>query len=67
MGNAVLATPTDLTYDKILTHGVELGAKCNPAQSEANRLSYRTNWLGILSAAGWSEQKWFRAASGIAA
>jgi hypothetical protein len=69
MGNAVLAVPTneDITYDKILVRGIELGAKCDPAQSEANRLSYRAAWLGILAAAGLSEGQWFRAASGIAA
>jgi hypothetical protein len=69
MGNAVLATPTneDLTYDNILARGIELGAKCNPAESEANRLSYRTAWLGILAAAGYSENQWFKAGSGIAA
>jgi hypothetical protein len=70
MGNAVLAIPTDeniLTYDKILVSGMRLAAKCDPAQSEANRLSYRAAWLGILAEYGWTEGEWFRAASGIAA
>jgi hypothetical protein len=70
MGNTLLAIPTDentLTYDKILVSGFRLGAKCDPAQSEANRLSYRAAWLGILTEYGWTEGEWFRAASGIAA
>ena len=70
MGNTLLAIPTDentLTYDKILVSGIRLGAKCDPAQSESNRLSYRAAWLGILAEYGWTEGEWFRAASGIAA
>jgi hypothetical protein len=70
MGNAVLAIPTNediLRYDKLLERGIELGAKCDPAQSEANRLSYRAAWLGILAEAGCSEDQWFRAGGGITA
>ena len=64
METAVLEVPTNEanleTYNELLVRGLELGAKCNPATSEANRLSYRASWLGALAKAGWTEAKWFR-------
>jgi hypothetical protein len=64
MSNAVLEAPANthtLTYTELLVRGVELGAKCNPSESEATRLSYRSSWLGTLAAAGWTEGEWFGA------
>jgi hypothetical protein len=62
--NAVLEVPTNthtITYTELLELGIELGAKCNPATSEKNRLSYRASWLGLLATDGWTEDQWFRA------
>ncbi len=64
MSNAVLEAPASthtLTYTELLVRGIELGAKCNPSESEANRLSYRSSWLGTLATAGWTEDQWFKA------
>jgi hypothetical protein len=64
MASAVLEVPTTdkvKTYNELLLKGLELGAKCNPGESEANRLSYRASWLGTLAATGWTEGQWFKA------
>jgi hypothetical protein len=54
------ANTHSLTYNELLVQGIKLGAKCNPSVSEANRLSYRSSWLGLLGAAGWTEGEWFK-------
>lgn len=65
MESAVLEVPTNThkaeTFLELLEAGIKLGAKCDPGKSEASRLSYRASWLGILAAAGWTEDQWFKA------
>jgi len=65
MATAVLETTEQSlklkTYNELLEAGIELGAKCNPSLSQASYLTYRAAWLGLLAAAGWTEDQWFKA------